>query len=731
MPPTKVWCTLCKKMEPRKTEFRHRNGLAAPRVRAVQASHNPFSFIPTSTHQPEPAIAHSLPSASANATDNHSSYEPIITTHGSVQMDSATDADIYPGVGDDLPEGEDVFPDDDNNNVGESNADGEAYGAAAEEAQRRTWANRTRLGTATVDEYESDSDNEDDGDGDETLLDADFDEDDTDDEDGGLPTSDMTNEEFERELAQIADEMTDEDFSLLRSFALKTDEHLTNKTFEKLRFAFPNAGVDTWKTTKARVEFLSALRPVPYDCCTNSCCCYVGPHVDATSCPFCKEPRLDAQGKPRKRFIYIPIIRRLIEYFKNPGMIEKLSYRAQFSEDPGVVKDVFDGSHYRSLKNSNVTVNGRPCSYKHFSDDRDIALGLSTDGFAPFRKRKHTAWPLLVFDYNLPPEIRFHLQYIMCIGIIPGPKKPKDFDSFLWPFVEELLKLSLGVTAFDVASATLFVLHAFLILVFGDMPAVAMVMRMKGHNGISPCRSCHIKGLRVPNMRGTTHYVPLDRSRHPNRGNIPKYDPLHLPHRTHAEFMAQAHEVQFAATTAESEKLATAYGVKGIPLLSCLSSISFPQSFPCDFMHLIYENLVKNLVLLWTGNFKDLDEGAGKYQLNPTAWEAIGAATAASGSTIPSAFGARPPNVAEDKTACTAETWSFWALYLGPVLLHNRFRRPIYYNHFIDIVKILRSCIEFELPREKIPELRTGIAKWVEEYERSVNIVPYMLVFSS
>ncbi|KAF8152496.1 hypothetical protein B0H34DRAFT_784591 [Crassisporium funariophilum] len=135
-------------------------------------------------------------------------------------------------------------------------------------------------------------------------------------------------------------------------------------------------------------------------------------------------------------------------------------------------------------------------------------------------------------------------------------------------------------------------------------------------------------------------------------------------------------------------------------------------------MHLIYKNLVKNLVLLWTGNFKHLDEGTGSYELNPTVWEALGVATAASGSTIPSAFGAKPPNIAKDKTACTAKTWSFWVLYLGPVLLHNKFRRPIYYKHFIKIVELIRLCVEFELPRAKIPELRTDLAKWVEEYER-------------
>jgi len=41
-------------------------------------------------------------------------------------------------------------------------------------------------------------------------------------------------------------------------------------------------------------------------------------------------------------------------------------------------------------------------------------------------------------------------------------------------------------------------------------------------------------------------------------------------------------------------------------MLLYLTLLSFPVSFPYDFIHLIWENLVKNLILFWTGEFKDL-----------------------------------------------------------------------------------------------------------------------------
>jgi hypothetical protein len=114
------------------------------------------------------------------------------------------------------------------------------------------------------------------------------------------------------------------------------------------------------------------------------------------------------------------------------------------------------------------------------------------DGFAPFRNRMTTCWPLILFNYNLPPEDQFHINNIISLGIIPGPKKPIDMDSFLRPLVEEMVQLAAGVTAFDSISHSAFVLCAYIIVVFGDIPAVSLLMRMKGHNGQVPCRFCNI-----------------------------------------------------------------------------------------------------------------------------------------------------------------------------------------------------------------------------------------------
>lgn len=521
-------------------------------------------------------------------------------------------------------------------------------------------------------------------------------------------------------------------------YALKIHAHLTMEAFKMLPFAFDNTPSESWEEVNSRAAFLSGFDPVLYNCCVNSCCLYVGPHKDLTACPFCKEQRYTSQGRPRKHFTYIPLIPRLRMLFKNKGALENLKYRGKFQPSPRrgcnrhgqskcycptSVADVFDGSHYCRLLDAKVLINNLELPHHYFSDLRDIALGFSTDGFAPFKRRKHTAWPLILYNLNLPPEERFRKENIICLGVIPGPKKPHDADSFLWPMVEELIQLAAGIPIFDIDVSSMFLFHAYLIVAGGDIPAMSMIMRMKGHNGLKPCRMCEILVVRdLSNPRSKIHYVPLDRSQFPPDQfppNTPQqYDPLHLPLRTHTTFIQQAREVQLSTTNTQEDQLSKQYGIKGLPLLACLHSLSFPTSFPYDFMHLFWANTIPNLIRHWTGEFKGLSSGRESYQINPTVWEAIGKACADSGDTIPLAYSARPMNINTDKHLFNCDMWSFWTLYLGPVLLRNRFLQPKYYTHFIDLVKLLNICLKFDITQDDLDTLHSGFARWVEQYER-------------
>ena len=180
------------------------------------------------------------------------------------------------------------------------------------------WTNASRY-RATVEDADSDDefDGEEDGrpsseseDGGDSLSDSVS-------SDDGFGIEDTIDDEFERTLGNFGaylklpsnpqsgnnvptvEELTDEELAYLRHYALKVETHMTNDTFSKLAFAFPESIVESWKITKARAEFLAAFRPVAYDCCILSCCCFVGPNADLTRCPHCDEPRFNSKGQAR------------------------------------------------------------------------------------------------------------------------------------------------------------------------------------------------------------------------------------------------------------------------------------------------------------------------------------------------------------------------------------------------------------------------------------------------
>ena len=196
-------------------------------------------------------------------------------------------------------------------------------------------------------------------------------------------------------------------------------------------------------------------------------------------------------------------------------------------------------------------------------------------------------------------------------------------------------------------------------------------MKIKGHDAVVPCHSCNIQGICVLGLEATGHYVPLNCSLYPEPGQILVYNAKNLPMHTHEEFMQNANSVVSAQTCIEEDRLVKDYGIKGKTIQAVLDSISFPHSFPYDFMHLIHENLIKNLILLWTNNFKDLDTSNGNYTFSLSVWEAIGAATVSACNTIPSVYSARLGSILGDCSTFTADNYSFWALYIRPILLQQ------------------------------------------------------------
>jgi hypothetical protein len=508
--------------------------------------------------------------------------------------------------------------------------------------------------------------------------------------------------------------LSDEDLDNIRAFKLRMVSNMPRIAFEQMRFAFKHKlKIHSLYVITHRMAILSGIEPQWFDCCVKSCIAYTGKHQELEECPDCSERRRNPRNEPRRLFCYIPFIPRLQDYFANEKTLTELLYRYLYTLRDDSISDVFDSEHYQNLCKTRVTVDGRKLPHRYFEGKHDIAFSTCLDSYLLYKRRRGgpSACPMLIQIYNLPPEIRTHISRLICVGVIPGnPKRPA---TFYHPFENECALLALGVKTFDCVERRYFQLHAYNIFPLGDIIAIEKVLNIKGHNGKSPCRSCEIKAINNPDSPDKTYYVPLT---HP--GKIRAWKPTELPLRTHGSWADVTAKISEAHLEKDRKAIAMHHGIKGMPALQRVGSIDYARGVPWDYMHLLLENVVKNLVHLWMGKFKGLDAGIEDYIIPDHIWKDIGTETVAAVKDIPSAFIRSLGNIFEDQSYYTAEGWAFWFTHIAPILLKNRFQNVKYYKHFCNLVDIMKMCTQFTLTYAEIDGLEKRIIQWVKDFER-------------
>lgn len=519
-------------------------------------------------------------------------------------------------------------------------------------------------------------------------------------------------------------------YAAVRAYHYQLKNNLGSNSFGELKTEFPELQIPSLKVLRRLMRELSGLEPKFTDCCPNSCICFTADLSSLTVCPTCGNDRYLSDGSPANQLLHLPLVPQLRARYAGLSSAREMRYRAENQDehilDPAEpIADIYDAELYRSLRESHPVIDGKPLPHRFFDDPRDVLLVGLTDGFQLFRRGKHTAWPVIYINANLSPLERYKDENIIIVGLIPGPSKPKNFNSFMHVFAEELMQGSVGVSAYDALRDEMFVLRFYAPFGGGDMPAVAAAwLNSKGHNAKHPCRACDIEGIRIigggsPGRKeNKTHYIPVQR---PSNYPPPSVTVTvtNLPLRNHKKYLKQAREVDLAPSLTESRRLATLYGINGIPIASHIPGVRFPESFPHELMHLL-ENQLSNMVDFISGNFKKLDAGSEDYILPKTVWEEIGVATVEANATIPSAFGRKIKNVATERHFYTAEAYLVWSTLYAPILLRDRFSKPKYYEFFLRTVSITERCMAFMTTSQERNQLRKDIQQWYLEYERSV-----------
>jgi hypothetical protein len=493
------------------------------------------------------------------------------------------------------------------------------------------------------------------------------------------------------------------------------------------------------RTVEALMERTTGIAHIRYDVCKNGCVCFSPKYSDATTCPLCGIPRLTTKGKPWKTFDYIPIQHRLrLQYANERRAREFTEYRQALDldaeqrledGDDSALRDFWDGKLCKELKARGM-----------LTLSTDLAFALSTDGVELFRKgKKHQVWPLVLTCYNISPTLRFLEDNIFCLGIIPGPKKPADLDSFLHPVIAEFKSLHKGVDTFCVlGDGDRILLRAYIVAVTADMPARDSLMGLAGYNSRHYCNYCNIRGCSGASEGshpGKHMYCPLVPPKDvPTRPDWKTYESDALPYRDSSKDRKVASKL--ACSNREEESMSATMrkattnstGIKSFTVLWELPSIIWPWSFPLDNMHLFFLNIASHMRDHWRGHFfpweralagsaksatNKFKDSKEEYCLSPKTWEELN--NELNNIIFPTAFGDAMRGVYEMRTANEYKTW---IKLVSPIVLKDRLPEP-FYSEWLGLVEAITIATDYSVTPDDIAQVRVQMERFVLHYHDS------------
>ena len=228
----------------------------------------------------------------------------------------------------------------------------------------------------------------------------------------------------------------------LASLKASVDVYNTAQASQILR-RHPEDNLPSYDQRKKILAEVTGVGSVVHPMCRNSCVALTGPFMDLDHCPKCGEPkRCPISGKYQQEFHTMPIgpilqalsgrdpqSARRFEYrrSKTREIIDKL-LRSNFGNLP-TYDDFFHGSEYlENVRNGNIT-------------NDDIVLMFSIDGAQLYAHKASDCWIYIWVIMDFSPEERYKKDFVIPGGFIPGPKKPKNLDSFLFPGLYHLAAL--------------------------------------------------------------------------------------------------------------------------------------------------------------------------------------------------------------------------------------------------------------------------------------------------
>ncbi|EIW85749.1 hypothetical protein CONPUDRAFT_30432, partial [Coniophora puteana RWD-64-598 SS2] len=257
---------------------------------------------------------------------------------------------------------------------------------------------------------------------------------------------------------------------------------------------------------------LTGVEGIKEDMCPNTCMGYTGHLSNLDKCLYCQEDRYEhgRGGKkvPRQTYMSYSLGHQIQAQWLQADSAARTRYRAQ--QTAWLNDQLKDGNTapfeiYDDITKSLEYLRG--LEENKFSVD-DTILMLSIDGAQLYAQKQSDCWIFIWVIYDHSPKSRYKKCYVLPGGVIPGPNKPKNLDSFLFPALYHLAALQNdGLVIYDGERQCIRDDHPFLFIVTADGPGMALMTGLVGHHGRISCRLyCGMPGRY---QRGNPHYYPV------------------------------------------------------------------------------------------------------------------------------------------------------------------------------------------------------------------------------
>lgn len=544
--------------------------------------------------------------------------------------------------------------------------------------------------------------------------------------------------------ASIADKAMHSGIDLFISMSNETEtafdkaRDVFNRTLVRLGLEDDQNQIPTLFKVKEEILQITGVYPMMHDMCPNSCMAYTGPLSDKTSCIKCAHPRYDpevlaASGgrdkKPQRQFLTLPIGTQLQAMWRTEEGGKNMRYRrdltrdlladAQQFEDKKIrvdtYEDIFHGSAYlERVYNGNIR-------------EDDMVLMLSIDGAQLYESKQSDCWIYIWVIMDLSPDKRYKKRHIFPGGFFPGPNKPGNMESFLFPGFHHLSALMKeGLQIWDAYEKRQFLSYLLLILGLADGPGLTYLNGLTGHSGAFGCRLfCPIKGRRKD---GGNHYYPALLKpenytvEHCDHGDIPTDSVQSIGNP--AEYNACLNLVLASKTSAEYQRNRRMTGISRPSIFSSLPetrTLPTPLNNGTDLMHLASLNITDALLSHWRGTMEcdPMDNKASWVWAVVTGdvWKAHGHRVANAKPYLPGSFD-RPPRNPAEKISSGYKAWEFltYIYSLGPGLLLGVLPEP-YWKNYCKLVMGIRILHQRRITRAQLLHAYTLLLEFVTEYE--------------